>query len=326
MPKALAREQQYMFGTPAKKRATYKRKLVTWCLVNQRLDWFRQYFYDGQEGLHWYDETPLRILSLFGGDIDRTMLYLKLLASTSPLENIESNVRLALKALKLFDRYGADEKKIGRVFRFDAHYCNIMRSLTGLPLSGPKVSAFYKNLVGPYPTWKYGETEIKLPEFYPEAADAVTVDRWMMRVAKGICTDLDDPRDDAPSGPEYECVTRAVRKLATEAAVQPRQYQAAVWVGVKKRCGSPADRADPFEVAVERTLSSGQNEFDFDAPEPALAQLEVDPLGGLVPDDTDIYGVAEEERMASGNPPHEILRPLTEEEKSEITARAFGEA
>lgn len=300
----------------SQRRATAKRKMVTWCLIQSKLDNFRHYFEQGQEGLYWYDYTPLRILELFGGNVARTHLYLKLLAATSPLENIASNVRLALKALKLAER-GADLASIGRVFRFDAHYCNVVRAIQGQELHGPKVSAFYMNLMGPRPYWKYGTTEVEAPEHFPNAASVVTVDRWMMRVAKGICRESGDKADDAPSLPEYACISRAVQKLAGESGVDPRQYQAAVWVGVKKECGSPEDRADPFEVALQQLMSTGQNEFDFDAPEPELTLEESDPLGGMESDSSDIYGEAEEERMAAGNP------PLTREE---INARVLGEA
>lgn len=280
--------RQHLFFPGEKLKKQRKLKTVTWCEIQSRLADFRKYFQAGQDGLDWYDRTPQVMLDLFGGDVARRDLFILLLASTSPLEDIRSNVRLALKALKLFDAFGVDEKVFRKAFRFEAHRKNILRALRGEPLSGPKVTAFAKNLFG--------------PAYYPDAADAVTVDRWMVRAARGVCIpDVSyDPEDDAPTEPEYRCIERAIRKLAVESNVQPRQYQAAVWVGIKRRCGSPEDTVEPFEVELRRKLQSGQSEFDFDAP---VDDLPEDPLAGLEPDYEDPYGVAEEQRVESENPP-----------------------
>lgn len=285
---------QHTFFPAEALRRQRRLKQVTWCLIGKHLDDMRRYFSHGQEGLYWYDQTPKTLLELFGGDLDRRNLYILLLASTSPLENIRQNTKLALKALKLFDIFGMQEKVFRKAFRFDAHFFNIMRAFRSEPLQGPKVTSFAKNLFG--------------PEYYPDGANVVTVDRWMMRAARGMCTEVLDPREDAPNDPEYRCVEKAVQRLAGEAGVQPRQYQAAVWVGIKKQCGDPRDLADPFESELRRMLHSGQSEFDFEAPVPEVSD---DPFEGFVPPE-DLEG------EVMGENPEEVDLVQTNEE---LTAR-----
>jgi hypothetical protein len=259
---------QGMLFSPEDVKQQRRLKTVTWCMVGSKLDDFRRYFSLGQEGLHWYDHTPKVILELFGGDVDRTELYIYLLAATSPTMGVRQNSRIALKTLKMFDRYGVDEQVFRKAFKFDAHFFNVMRALRKEMIQGRKVTSFAKNLLG--------------PSYFPDAADAVTVDRWMMRIARGLCTEILTKEEDAPSAPEYRCVERAVRKLAAEVGVEPRQYQAAAWVGIKKTCGDPADTENPFEIELRRLLDTRQSEFDFDAPmEPV--DMDNDPFADFVP-------------------------------------------
>jgi hypothetical protein len=50
----------------------------------------------------------------------------------------------------------------------------------------------------------------------------------------------------------YEILADAIRDLAYEKGVEPRQYQAAVWTGIKKEQGSRGQTADPFDVLMEK--------------------------------------------------------------------------
>lgn len=251
--------QELFFPEPAKGAGGRPQKRVTWCLVQKRKDDFEMYFELGQSGMYWYDNTPLRILELFGGDRDRAALFMTLLAATSPLQNIKTNVKKAHYALRLYDQVGINQTKFEKAFKFEAHQKNVLRALRGEPLSGPKVTAFLQNLFG--------------PEVYPDAERAVTVDRWMYRAALGICREQIDRRQEnlietGPSSPDIRCIARLVQQLADARYVEPRQYQAAVWVGIKSECGSPEDTADPFETELEKILTTGQSEFAW-------------PVGGL---------------------------------------------
>jgi hypothetical protein len=250
-----------------------KRKEVTWCLREQHLSRLRRYFKLGQDGLHWYDSTYPEIVEFFNNDVPRANTFVYLLAATSPLCNIRENIKRALKALYAVEHYGATITVVKQYVDFPAHQLNVLRAVRGEPLEGPKVTAFAKNLFGP--DFRDESGNIK----FPDAADVVTVDRWVMRAVMGNCPKLDgsgSEDDDAPTGPQYRCIEDAVRKLAYEAGVQPRQYQAAIWVGIKRECGDEeVDTTNPFNVEL-RTVAdkiSQQKRFDFDF-DPEFSEFE----------------------------------------------------
>jgi hypothetical protein len=119
------------------------------------------------------------------------------------------------------------------------HETNAARVARGEPLTGEKVSAFYRNLT-------------QLAEF----DDGVTVDTWMLRAFSLRTTGEDDAVKEssgAPTDAEYRVVEEAVRELASTQGVSPRQFQAAVWVGIKRILGDVSkDTDEPFEVVLER--------------------------------------------------------------------------
>jgi hypothetical protein len=170
----------------------------------------------GASHQEWYDKTWQELEGTFGPDAD---MFAKILAATSPNTTTDSNVTLALKA------YG--QWKSGA--SFDGYLpvakANLERAIAGTPMRGPKVSNFYKNLAGD--------------------PDAVTVDRWMMR-AFGL-------RGQAPTESQYKFIETTIRRQAKEIGVEPRQYQAAVWVGMKKEAPIPGN-LDPLEVILRERL------------------------------------------------------------------------
>jgi hypothetical protein len=74
-------------------------------------------------------------------------------------------------------------------------------------LGGPKVRAFFANLLGD--------------------DDAVTVDVWAARAAEG------EWREQAPSGRRYLTIAQAYRDAAALRGVTPRTMQATVWCAVR---------------------------------------------------------------------------------------------
>lgn len=215
-----------------------------------------EYFDAGQEGMNWYEETPKKVYALFNGDVDRTNLFIGFLAATSPLRNIWANTRLALKAMRQWDNCKEKKKRnfcstaVKHCFKLDMpnHEANAVRVVCGEPLSGPKVSAFFRNLT----------------EKSENDSGAVTVDTWMLR-AFGLRSMRAKDESGAPTAGEYAAIEKKVQELAREAKVLPRQFQAAVWVGIKNLEGDPSDRADPFEAALFRQLeaAAGQEVFAF---------------------------------------------------------------
>ena len=263
-----------------KTKLEYKKLTPRSCMLPSRLAKIREYFETGREkGLNWYKHTYQNILEMFNNNVERTNMFILFLAATSPLENIRENVNLALKSLRLYDIFGASKKIFNKAFRFKGHRLNLMRAMIGEPLEGPKVTNFAKALLG----------------ITPDSADAVTVDRWIARAFGG-------DRDTVSRG-EYRCIEKAIRKLAAESGVEARQYQAAVWTGIKLMEGDPRDTVDPFERIVRAILQSGQREFDFD-----IAEQEAEALADLGPDSIETYEEFEKALGESAMAPTEQIQ------------------
>lgn len=205
------------------------------------IDRVKNFYITGLDGLNWYNNTYHAILEMFNKDIARTRLFIGLLAATSPSTAVKENVKRALYILKTLDR-GQKPR-----LNFKSHAMNVERVLRGEPLSGPKVQAFEKNL---------------LPIELGGDPDAVTVDLWMMRA-------FNRPSD-SPSQAEYRAISKVIQGLAHEVGVEPRQYQAAVWVGIKRSEGDMNDTTSPFQKVLQDKLFSDQTEFDFEAAEASV--------------------------------------------------------
>jgi hypothetical protein len=126
-----------------------------------------------------------------------------------------------------------------------SYEANAARVARGESLLGPKVSAFFNNLTKPV-----------------EQDNSVTVDTWMLR-AFGF-RKMDEKG--GPTGAEYASIEQAVRDLAAMEGVYPRQFQAAVWVGIKRLHGNiDKDTDEAFETVLFREAEAlaRQNVFEF---------------------------------------------------------------
>lgn len=203
-----------------------------------RKDFIRKYYESGKEGLGWYDNVNALLTKYFGKQ--NAQIFAKLLAATSPRMPVERNLTTAIEA---FNRYvnefknrnrvssdkdislGDDPNFRGRMANYfmRTHVPNIGHAMSGSKLSGSKVDNFSRALSGD--------------------PDAVTLDVWMGR-AMGIKGNLfNNPES-------YQVVADAIRELATEAGVEPRQYQAAVWTGIKKEQGRKGQTASSFDALM----------------------------------------------------------------------------
>lgn len=152
-------------------------------------------YHRGKGLQEWYDNFAGEIKDVFGPDAE---IFTKMVAATSVLNPTPSNAVDALIAYRAW-KTGAEFKGLPAVTG------NLERAVAGQPLSGPKVTNFFKNLSGD--------------------PNAVTVDRWMMR--------LFDFKSDSPTPRQYDLIDAVVTRSAREAGVTPRQYQAALWAGVR---------------------------------------------------------------------------------------------
>ena len=140
-----------------------------------------------RSGLRWYPDAG-RALAIVGTGNRR--LGAALLAATSARCAVTDNVRRALAA-----RTGA--------VAFPAHRSNVARALAGKPLSGPKVEAFRRALLG--------DTR------------AIVIDVWTLR-AFG---------ETRPTIQARNRISRSIKRAARRHNVTPRDYQAAIWCGIQ---------------------------------------------------------------------------------------------
>jgi hypothetical protein len=246
-------------------------KASTWCRDPIRIAEVMRFFEHGLQNFPdsylWYNNTRGALLDFFGDAVERTNFFILLLAATSPLTSVGTNIDLAFRALRLYDKWGSpvsfgrhamtDEKSFRRAvknaFPLKAHFDNVWRVTNNEPLKGPKVVSFAKNLFGD--------------------PNAVTVDRWVIRSFltddEYITTErLVSMRDDEAAHKAlkkeklkreriplslYRCVRDLFRELAHKVGMEPRAFQAVVWTGVKDLRGSIEDDPPyPFDYYLGR--------------------------------------------------------------------------
>jgi hypothetical protein len=158
-------------------------------------------------GLNWYSRARALAAELPCANVETGA---GIIAALSPQNGWSSNVvaawRLSNAALAGRDTYPQvhTHAMCGQAWRI-AH-----GEAPLAVLGGPKVRAFYSNIVGDL--------------------DAVTVDVWAARAALGLTRDVQPPRLD---GRRYRRLADAYRVAARELAVPACHVQAAVWVHVR---------------------------------------------------------------------------------------------
>lgn len=184
-----------------------------------------RFFDNGRGEMRWYDFEKERLSRLFGEDTDT---FLGFLAATSQHTALKANVSFALKAYeqwkqgKPFTGYLPDVKK------------NLERVAKGQPLKSKKVSSFLKALQGD--------------------PDAVVIDLWMKR-AFGLQKNTEDkPLSDK----QYDILAEKIRKMARDAGVSPKQFQAAVWLAFKRENQINNGELDTYHSLVGKALRNGK--------------------------------------------------------------------
>ena len=182
---------------------------------------------EGHSGLGWYDGARAEIERLHG---KRAETYAQFLAATSPLSSVQSNVTLANRAMRLYRPgvlFTPEQGFIG------AHLANLNKVVEGQPLSGPKVSAFYRAIWGD--------------------CQAVVVDRWILR-AWGYRPQASGAIAATPA--RVRDITREVRDYAREVGQCPRAIQAAIWTATKQRLDERNNDARALDIIL-REQSDG---------------------------------------------------------------------
>ncbi len=181
-------------------------------------------FEKGKDGLFWYDKIADQLNKRLGPK--GTKMFLNFVAATSPRMPVMRNLEQAIKA---YNQYMSGQEFTGFM---STHVPNILRAFKGEELSGQKVNNFAKAMSGD--------------------PSAVTLDVWMAR-AFGMNKDQFNPK-------QYEVLSAAIQELAQNAGVEPRQYQAAVWTGIKREQDSKPS-ADPIDQLMDAQWGKFKQQF-----------------------------------------------------------------
>lgn len=183
-------------------------------------------YHKGYGGHEWYDPVKKvtdELLSPEDADVFR-----KLLALTSPQQNVRTNLKLAMKAFKQylsgepFSGFHPDQiEQMEKLLRQGADPKEVM---------GRKVWNFYRALSGD--------------------PNAVVIDMWVAR-AFNLPENVSDQ--------DYDFMAAKVAQLAQQVGVTPRQFQAALWTGI---------RAEHIEKGLLRDENADTNFQDLLAKTP----------------------------------------------------------
>jgi hypothetical protein len=159
------------------------------------------YYCAGADEKMWYEETYKTVKQLFPRrDIS---IVLSLLAATSANTSLKGNVSQFFKALFQYENGLPFEGFTPAVI---TQLCLIRQ---GSPINGRKLRNFAEAMIG-----------------NPEA---IVVDIWIMRACR-----LKAGSREVPTKKQYDHVEKMFRKYAKEVGVEPRQFCAAVWAGVRR--------------------------------------------------------------------------------------------
>jgi len=178
----------------------------------------------------WYTDATVLIKSFYG---DNWKLFIGLLASTSPRTAVKKNWNLANKILSAYLNRDSKPEKfadiLGRLM--PSHLVNVIRTLQGRPIKGPKVSRFYANLCGDL--------------------SVVTVDMWICKAYNIGHSKLTEK--------VYQAIERRMIADAKRQGMNPASWQAVIWYAVRRLAG----KNPKSFVSVYWTLASQTKLFDF---------------------------------------------------------------
>lgn len=172
---------------------------------------------DLAQGLEWYGLAREIADGLTTGTGLTTNQVAGVIAALSPMASWRSNI---VNARRLIDHWNRGHSYPTSGFGLQRNVAKAWAILNGaLPLetlNGPKVRAFYSNIVGD--------------------PDAVTVDRWAARIARNDATD-----PGLVTAREYREIAAAFVEAAARCDVSPRDLQAATWVYFRRIHGRASD-------------------------------------------------------------------------------------
>lgn len=164
----------------------------------------------------WFVKSRRAIEMAFEDDAD---LFCRLLAGTSPISTIETNVKMAIRAYQHLKWFG----EIPRTGFIEVHYVSIHKLLNDDKSIGRKVWSLYQNLIG--------------------NEEVCPIDRWMLRYF-GYDGDTRIWKKSF-----YDELENKIKAEAKELGVTPAQRQVQIWI---KQRGDPTSYGD---IIVRREIT-----------------------------------------------------------------------
>ena len=163
---------------------------------------------DDFKAVNWYGDATKLIKHLYS---DNWRLFVDLLASTSPRQSVKRNWRQSAEILAAYVDRDARPDRFGDVLGnvMQSHLNNVVRSLAGRPINGPKVSRFAENLKG--------------------NLDVITIDVWICK-AYGI-----DHK--ALTTSVYNRHETKIKADGRRQGLKPANWQAVIWFAVRRLAG-----------------------------------------------------------------------------------------
>jgi hypothetical protein len=168
---------------------------------------------DLADGLSWYSRANDLAAALSAGAPISRAQAAGVIAALSPRNAWSSNVQGATAMVAAYAALEAEPTVAGTNANRVKAWAILNHAGDPLDiLGGPKVRAFYANIMGDL--------------------EAVTVDVWAARAAEGH----DNPN--APAGNRYKRIAAAYREAASAVGIAPRDMQAAVWTYYRRVFGA----------------------------------------------------------------------------------------
>lgn len=175
-----------------------------------------------QKARDWYPLSCTEIGLRFGKDAD---LFARILAGTSPISTMESNLTKACQIYRCVKLDG----HVPTTLMIGSQYHSVVKLIRGDFLEcGRKVFSFYRNLIGDW--------------------EPVAVDRWMMRHF-GMS---DSSAHLSPK--QYDEIEGKIQKEARKLGIEPACRQSEIWCGMWGTDLNYADLMKRKEICRENLL------------------------------------------------------------------------
>ena len=203
-------------------------------------------------GRYWYKNIAKTIMKLVGGDLEKARMMVAYIADTSANTELQENLKRGIRAYYRW-AYGQDIQSEGL-----SSIEKLAGLAEGLEPQGPKINAFYKNMM------KYID-----PETYGDTQD-ITLDLWMLK-AFGLSAETIKKQGSKPLVPQREFMNAEIQRLADKHGLENEQVQAAIWVGI---------RGELLGLEIDSRGQYPAQDY-IDAMQDSLAQLSFETRPGL---------------------------------------------